>query len=652
MDPRQDHRSAVVAIDQVDVPQRLREVERRAHVLADESAQRLVASRRRERDVAHVVVDVELDVVLPVRHAGSGPRPNHALMKATEGREPLVEEGAQALRLDLAVEHEDARHHHQVGRVLHPEPGRVYARHRDQARHGLKVILRALTNSSHPANAAAGATALNWSVSLAPIEDQTLPAPPPRRAMTRRQVLAAAAATGIGVGVIRLLGGSMQQIAGQLHGSGTDWISPLQSESARVMQLLRRSTFGYTPAQLESAVSDGFNKTVDRLLETRPVEPAVPAFANTPGGRFPIVQLQQWWIDHMLSTSTPFAERMTLFWHGHFTSDYRKAANDTFMYWQNLTWRRMALTDLRSMLMQVTTDPAMLRYLDLATSTGQSPNENYSRELMELFTIGAGNYTENDVRESAKALAGWQLPQPDSYATVVVDKNNNVTRKLPVYSGQKSGVFNARRAYKGSVTYLGKTGALDTQGVIDRILAQPATAPFIAGKVAQHFVTARPSANYVKSLGDTFRRSKYDMKSLLRAVFTSAEFTSDQSYRGLVKSPTEFMVHTARVLGLTLGPKIVAGSGSGMGQSLFDPPDVNGWPNNEAWISSNTVVERVNFATAALAQAKGALPKASDALHSQVDGVLSPQTSTFSKQATDDRARWFILLASPEFQLK
>ena len=459
-------------------------------------------------------------------------------------------------------------------------------------------------------------------------------------------------ATGVGVGVVRLLGGSMQQIASPHTASSTDWISPLSSESARVMHLLRRTTMGYTQSQLEAALGDGFNKTVDRLIETRPVEPPELAAAGTPGGRFPVAELQQWWINNMLATSTPFAERMTLFWHGHFTSDYRKAANETYMYWQNLTWRRMAMTDLRSMLMQVTVDPAMLRYLDLATSTGQSPNENYSRELMELFTMGAGNYTESDVRESAKALAGWQLPQPDSYATVVVDKANNVTRRLPVYSGQKPGVFIPRRAYKDDVTYLGKSGPLDTQGVIDRILAQQATAPFIANKVVQHFVTPRPSAGYVKNLGDTFRRSKYDMKTLMRAVFTSPEFTSSQSYRGLVKSPTEFMVHAARALGFATPSKLVAGGGSGMGQTLFDPPDVNGWPNNESWISSNTVVERVNFATAAVAQAKGTLPSPLDAVHKQLDGVLSPQTSTLFNQAADDRARWFIVLASPEFQLK
>jgi uncharacterized protein (DUF1800 family) len=487
----------------------------------------------------------------------------------------------------------------------------------------------------------------NEPVSVAPAQDQATTATrTPSRGITRRQALAAAVATGVGVGAIRLLGGSMQDIATRGAGTSSGWPSPLASDSAKVMQLLRRTTFGYSPTQLEGALSDGFDRTVDRLIETKPMEPPVLAVAQTPGGRFAVAQLQQWWIDHMLSTSTPFAERMTLFWHGHFTSDYRKVADNTFVYWQNLTWRRMTMTDLRSMLMRVTVDPAMLRYLDLATSTGQSPNENYSRELMELFTMGAGNYTEDDVRESAKALAGWQLPQPDSFAT------STGNRRLPVYSSQKTGFFNPRRAYSGSVTYLGRTGSLDTEGVIDRILAQPATAALIAGKVAQHFISARPSTALVGRLADTFRRSKYDVKTLMRAVLTSQEFNSDDGYRGLVKSPTEFMVGAARALGLKSPSKLIASSGSGMGQALFDPPDVNGWPNNESWISSNTVVERVNFITAALAEHSDALQAASDAVHTHLDGVLSQQTASLLQQAADDRARWFITLASPEFQLK
>ncbi|TME08979.1 MAG: DUF1800 domain-containing protein [Chloroflexi bacterium] len=361
-------------------------------------------------------------------------------------------------------------------------------------------------------------------------------APPARKGITRRQALSAAVAAGVGVGAVRLLGGALQNLGrtGTVVASGNsggDWVSPLGSESARVMHLLRRATFGYTPAQLDSALSEGFSRTVDRLIETHPAEPPVLAEASTPGGRFPVAQLQQWWIDHMLATPTPFAERMTLFWHGHFTSDYRKAGDNTFMFWQNLTWRRMGMTDLRSMLMKVTTDPAMLRYLDLATSVASNPNENYSRELMELFSMGPGNYSEEDVRQGALALTGWQLPRPDSFDTVTVGAK---TRRLPVYDSQKSGVFNPRRGYSGSVTFLGQIGRLDAEGVVDRILAQPATAPFIAGRVAQQFINGRPSASLTTSLGDAFRRSHYDLKTLMKALFTSDDFKAASSYRSLV----------------------------------------------------------------------------------------------------------------------
>src|SRR5205823_3036277 len=152
-----------------------------------------------------------------------------------------------------------------------------------------------------------------------------------------------------------------------------------------------------------------------------PVASATPA-PLTNQSSINIGNLQLWWLDWMTQSPTPFAERMTLFWHGHFTSDYRKVGLMTpFIHWQNLTWREMALTDLRSMLMRVTIDPAMLRYLDLATSTGRNPNENYARELMELFSLGVGHYTEDDVRAAAQALAGWVEPPPDGFVNVTVD---------------------------------------------------------------------------------------------------------------------------------------------------------------------------------------------------------------------------------------
>src|SRR5207249_3978093 len=253
---------------------------------------------------------------------------------------------------------------------------------------------------------------------------------PARKAVNRRTVLAGALAAGAGVGAVRLWGGTaktaLQSVQVLQQGARTDWVSPLADERAKVAHLLRRTSFWATPAELEQAASDGYARTVDRLLEQKPAQPDPLPEAQ---GRLNLPQLQLWWVEHMLATRTPFAERLALFWHGHFTSDFRKVGLQTpFIYWQNLTWRDMAMGNLRQMLMQVTTDPAMLRYLDLATSTGSNPNENYSRELMELFTMGAGNYTEDDVRESAKALAGWQLPPPDSVGT----GNNN--QRLPVYS--------------------------------------------------------------------------------------------------------------------------------------------------------------------------------------------------------------------------
>jgi uncharacterized protein (DUF1800 family) len=485
--------------------------------------------------------------------------------------------------------------------------------------------------------------------------------PARRRPVSRRTVLGAAVAGGAGVAAMRLWGGDAvshlgSAIArpGAVAGRG-DWISPLGTDSARVAQLLRRATFGAGPAALDQALGDGFNKTVDRLLETRYAPP--PEFgAGADASRFArlnIGQLQQWWLDHILGTPTPFAERMTLFWHGHFTSDFRKVGLQTpFIYWQNLTWRDMALTDLRSMLQRVTKDPAMLRYLDLATSTGASPNENYSRELMELFTMGAGNFGEDDVRAAAKALAGWVEPRPTGTVDVVVDPKNNVTRKYPTYDQPATGTFMPQRAYKGApFKYLGKTAQWNTDMVIDQVLAQPATAPLIVSRVLEHFVMAQPPKDYVNRLAAGFRKSRYDVKTLMRDVFKSPEFSSQAAYRALVKSPAELMVGALRALGAESQTKMAVAAASNMGQVLFDPPDVGGWPNNDSWISSNTVVARVNFVTGLLNAVKSP-PSAADAHKRHLDGVLSPQTASLLNQARDDKARWMLVLAAPEFQLK
>ena len=483
-----------------------------------------------------------------------------------------------------------------------------------------------------------------------------------RRGLNRREVLGLAAAGGVSVAAIRLLG-----MAGvRLPGLGspatnrTDWISPLGSDSGKVAQLLRRATFGATPADFEKAMSDGYPKTVERLLEVPPASP--PAF---PGGDVAsrmaplnLAKLQKWWVDWMLTSPTPFAEKMTLFWHGHFTSDYRKVGLQyPFLYWQNLTWRAHSLGDLKSFLLAVTSDPAMLRYLDLSSSSAKSPNENYSRELMELFTMGAGTFTEQDVRNGAMALSGWR--EPRTQAMIEADKQNpNVTPaqlknlEKQVADTSMAGIYDKARAYTGApFTFLGRTDVFNTEKVVDQILAQKATAPHIVGRVLAHFAINNPSPAYVSRLAAGFRASKYDIKSLLRDVFLSPEFVAPGAYRSLVKTPQEFMVHAIRAVGAPTGSGLAVAGAGGMGQNLFDMPDVGGWPVNESWISSNTVLARVNFISALLGSTKS-LPPAADAHVHYLDNVLSPGTAQALNQATTDQQRWFIVLASPEFQLK
>jgi uncharacterized protein (DUF1800 family) len=314
----------------------------------------------------------------------------------------------------------------------------------------------------------------------------------------------------------------------------------------------------------------------------------------------------------------------------------------------------MALGDLRSMLFAVTTDPGMLRYLDLATSTGKSPNENYSRELMELFTMGAGHYTEDDVRAGAKALAGWREPVTQAMYDDLVAEAQQRGRPIPKNlkpDAVKTGVFEPARAYSGAVTFLGVTKRWDTEAVLDRILEQDAVAPFIVTKVLREFVVDSPSDAYVRRLADGFRKTKYDMKTLMRDVFLSPEFISPAAYRALVKSPTELMVSLAKAVENPQLVRTIVQSGAGMGQTLFDPPEVGGWPSNASWVSSSAVLARINFTVNVL----GTMPKLppfKDAHAVFLDGVVSPKTAELLNQTGDEASRWLIVLASPEFQLK
>jgi len=436
-----------------------------------------------------------------------------------------------------------------------------------------------------------------------------------------------------------------------------DWVSPLDKPEAQVAQLLRRATFGMTTAQYDAALSDGFKKTVDRLVETPAALPKELAGAEAASQEKPINvgALQSWWLDQMLSTPTPFAERMTYFWHGHFTSDFRKVTTQApYIYWQNLTWRKNALGGFRDMLYQVTVDPGMLRYLDLGQSTGRAPNENYSRELMELFSMGVGTFTEDDVRAGAKAFAGWREPLTQPMVDALVARAQQQGRKAPknlVADTVKTGIFDPNRAYKGAVAFLGVTKQWDTNMALDRIVQQDSVAPYITGKVLREFVMQDPPADYVNRIAAGWKKSNYDIKTLMRDVFMSPEFLQPVAYRSLVKSPTEVMVHLARALDAPQLSRSIAQSGAGMGQALFDPPEVGGWPSNASWVSSNNVLTRVNFVVTTLGGMQK-LPAFANAHQTHIDGIVSDQTAQLLNSASDDQTRWLILLASPEFQLK
>ncbi len=485
----------------------------------------------------------------------------------------------------------------------------------------------------------------------------------PTKRVDRRTVLRAAVAAAVGVGASRVVAAAAQPggpaaSSAPAAPAGLDWVSPLDQESARVAHLLRRATFGATAAELEQARSDGYARTVERLIETPVAQPAALDGAEGASQTSPLrpQALISWWLDWMLATPTPFAERMTLFWHGHFTSDFRKVTPQSpYLYWQNRTWRTFALADLGTQIHQVTIDPAMLRYLDLGSSTGREPNENYARELMELFTMGPQAYTEDDVKAAAKALAGWREPltQPMVDALLVrAETRQQTLRRAPTADTVKTGVYERARAYRGpAFAFLGETRVWDTEAILAKILAQDAAAPHIARKVLTAFATPAPSGDYVARAADAYRKSGYDTKTLMREVFLSPEFAAPSSYRALVKTPIEYMVGIAKALGDRRLVRLMVGAGQGMGQTLYDPPNVGGWPENGSWISSSAMLARANFATAAASAAKQP-PSSAKAHQTLLDATLSAPTLAALNAAQGETARWAVLFASPEFQLK
>lgn len=279
-----------------------------------------------------------------------------------------------------------------------------------------------------------------------------------------------------------------------------------------------------------------------------------------------------WWANRMLTTQRPLEEKMALFWHGHFATGEEKVRDYRKMLRQNELFRAKATGNFRELLIAVAQDPAMLSYLDAAVNVKGAPNENFAREIMELFTMGVGNYSEEDIREAARAFTGWN------------------------YRGVEF-VLNPAQHDEGSKTVLGKTGKFDGVQVIDIILSQPVTAEFMASKLYKYFVREEVSPELRTKLGKLLRDSRYEIAPFLEAVFSSRDFYSDASVTTRIKPPVELVISTYRKMGLREVPGIPDFNEltDSMGQKLLFPPNVAGWGNGRSWITPGLLLVRSNF---------------------------------------------------------
>lgn len=395
------------------------------------------------------------------------------------------------------------------------------------------------------------------------------------------------------------------------------WLGPGSARAqplgeARATQLLVRAGFAPSPPEVSSIAGLTQAQAVDRMLSTvnRQAHTPAPDWIDAPiilprdvqrmgeaeqrAYRQTLVrqslELRGWWLREMVETSAPLGERMTLFWHNHFVSAQPKVRWPQLLYRQNVLFREHAVGSFAALVHAVVRDPAMLVYLDGATSRRGQPNENLARELMELFTLGQGHYSEADVREAARAFTG---------------------HSVDLATGQ----FVFRRGlHDPSVkTIFGQQGLFDGAAVVDRLLAHPATAEFVVAKLWREFVSPHPDPARVAQIATQFRTSGYAIAVALRALLNQPEVVALDIDLALVKSPVELVVGLVRQSGGSLAlPAGAALATAAMGQNLFGAPNVRGWPGGEAWINTQSLLARKQFIERAVNSRATAQPMGPD----------------------------------------
>ncbi|MBS0190403.1 MAG: DUF1800 domain-containing protein [Phycisphaerales bacterium] len=400
-------------------------------------------------------------------------------------------------------------------------------------------------------------------------------------------------------------------------------IAPKDFGYEQARHLLWRAGFGGTPAQIQTLASWGPQKAVDYVLDPgnapedkprsdlfdknimreptaeerkaqlaarqRQDEDALAKFRidqqrRQGQDRQQIGEVQRWWLKRMIETPRPLDEKMVLFWHGHFATSYRTIENSYHMFMQNELFRRHALGNFGDLLYGIIRDPAMLKYLNNDTSRKGHANENLAREIMELFSLGIGGYSENDIKEGARALTGYTFKDDD----FVFDKNNHDA---------------------GSKTILGKTGTFDGEAFVKIILEQPGVSRLITRKL-YHFFCAElppleragydqlpaPQQSALRDLASTFSGSRYAIKPVLRRLFLSQHFYDPRNMNEQIKCPVELVVGAVRSLDTPVRDLSILNDALDlMGQNLLFPPSVKGWDGGRSWINTSTMFVRQNI---------------------------------------------------------
>ena len=384
-----------------------------------------------------------------------------------------------------------------------------------------------------------------------------------------------------------------------------------RQDTELMAHLLRRASFGTTRDELDAAMEKGYEATVEELLNPtdcdempydliRRYHVEQSTLRNQTGAKAQ-------WIYRMATTRCPLVEKMTLFWHRVFATAATKLIQARPLSNQLDMFRRYGIGSFRELLLELSRDPAMLMWLDNMDNHKDSINENYSREILELFSMGVGNYTEQDIKECARAFTGWSVVNPD-YMTIKM--RNNTARPYNYMSWQFQ--YNEDDHDGGIKTFLGETGAFDGDDVIDIICKQDATPRFMARHLYHFFVaddlpvpqwpyTPPKDPAAIELMTEAYFESGYNIKAMLRAMFNADFFKSEEARFARVKSPSEMVVGALRLAGGLDIPSTecydAAKICSYMGQDLMNPPSVEGWYGGSDWINTGAYVERVNFAS-------------------------------------------------------